>query len=87
MKGQAISFIYSLSIIMQALFTLLFSAAAFVGVGYLLTLAGVGTWVYIPAILLGLGLGMWSMVKFILVAMAGLGRLERANEKRNRRGR
>ena len=86
MKGQAISFIYSLSIIMQALFTLLFSTAAFVGIGYLLTLAGVGTWVYIPAILLGLGLGIWSMVKFILVAMTGLGRLERANEKRNRKG-
>ena len=89
MRNQAVSFMYALNIVLQSLFSLLFSVAIFVGGAYLLTeYAGLGSWVYIPAVLLGLGLGSVSMVRFILAAMAGLERLEKQKEKDNslRRG-
>ena len=77
MKGQAVSFVYALNIILQSLFSLLFTAAISYGIGYLLvSYAGVGKWVYIPLLLGGLGVGIVSMVRFILSAMAGLERLE-----------
>ena len=84
MKNQAVSFMYALNIVLQSLFSLLFSVSVFVGGAYLLTEhAGLESWVYIPAVLLGLGLGAVSMVRFILAAMAGLERLEKEKEKNN----
>lgn len=84
MKGQAVSFIYVLNIVLQSLFSLLFSTAAFVGIAYLLGSGlGVGEWVYIPMILVGLFVGIFSMLKFIMSAMAGLERLEQQREDRN----
>ena len=81
MKGQVISFIYVLNIVMQSLFTLFFYAAVSVGIGYLLTTyLSCDDWVYIPLILVGLGTGIFSMVKFILTAMSGLERLERSGK-------
>lgn len=82
MRGQAVSFMYVLNIVLQSLFSLLFGTAVCVGIGYLLTTQlGVGRWVYIPLILVGLGLGVVSMVRFILSAMAGLERLEKERER------
>ncbi len=81
MNGQALSFMYVLNIIMQALFSLLFVIALFVGIGYAATLIGAPDWVYIPLILTGVALGIISMVRFIITAMAGLERLE---EQRNK---
>ncbi len=84
MRGQAVSFLYVLNIVMQAFFSLLFTVAVLTGVGYLLvTFAGVGEWVYIPLILVGVAWGVISMVRFILVAMAGLDRLEKERGKRD----
>ncbi len=82
MKGHAISFIYVLNIVAQALFSLLFSVAVFFGIGYLaVNTWGAPSWVYVPLILIGVGTGILSMVKFILAAMAGLDRLEEQRRK------
>lgn len=85
MRGQAISFMYVLNIVLQSLFSLLFGTGISVGIAYLLvTYLGVGAWVYIPFILGGLGIGVFSMVRFILAAMSGLERMEK--ERENKRG-
>ena len=91
MKGRAVSLMYGLNIVMQAIFTLLMSVGVFVGIAYLLSAkAGVGEWVYIPAVIVGLAIGVVSMMKFIYCAMLGLERLERQrdsnNEKNEREG-
>lgn len=84
MRGQTISFVYVLNIVFQALFSLCFSIALMLGAGYLaVEVWGAPNWLYIPLILLGVGTGLVSMVKFILAAMNGLDRLERERERRN----
>ena len=84
MRGQAISFIYVMNIILQSIFSLLFNVAVYFGIGYLLTtLLGVDAWIYIPLILVGFILGIISMIKFIISAMAGLERLE--NERNGKK--
>ena len=88
MRNQAVSFMYALNIVLQSLFSLLFSTAIFVGIAYLsVTYLGIGEWIYIPAVLVGLVLGVISMVRFIISAMAGLERLEKQKKKStDRRG-
>ena len=84
MKGQAISFIYVMNIIAQSIFSLLFNVAVYFGIGYLLnSVFGVDAWVYIPLILVGFILGIISMIRFIISAMAGVERLE--NERNGKR--
>jgi F0F1-type ATP synthase assembly protein I len=84
MKGQAISFIYVMNIIAQSIFSLLFNVAVYFGIGYLLnSVFGVDTWVYIPLILVGFILGIVSMIRFIISAMAGVERLE--NERNGKK--
>ena len=83
MKGQAISFMYVLNIVMQSLFSLVFNVALFFGIGFLLTeVFSVERWVYVPLLIVGFFIGIVSMIKFILVAMAGLERLERQRDKK-----
>ena len=84
MKGQAISFIYVMNVIMQSIFSLLFNVAVYFGIGYLLTsVFGADTWVYIPLILVGFIIGIISMIRFIISAMAGIERLE--NERNGKK--
>ena len=84
MKGQAISFIYVMNVIMQSIFSLLFNVAVYFGIGYLLTsVFGVDKWIYIPLIILGFIIGIISMIKFIISAMAGIERLE--NERNGKK--
>lgn len=83
MRGQTVSFLYVLNIVMQALFSLLFAIAIFFGLGWLaVTYLGAPQWVYAPFILIGVGTGVISMVRFILTAMAGLDRLENQHDKK-----
>lgn len=88
MKGP-ISFIYVLNIILQSLFTLAFSIAIFFGIAYLIVnVWGGPSWVYVVLLLVGVGTGLLSMVRFILSAMAGLDRLEAERRKKEKhRGR
>lgn len=82
MRGRTVSLMYALNIVLQSIFTLLLSTGFFVGIAYLLVeRAGVGGWLYIPAVILGLGTGIFSMMTFVYRAMIGLERLERQRER------
>ncbi len=77
MSKRAISVIYVVNIVAQAIFTLLWQ----IGLGLLAAWAAVKylsapTWIYAPLVLLGVLTGFWSMIRFILSAMSSLERLE-----------
>jgi hypothetical protein len=75
--------LYTLNIIAQAFFSLVFPAAIFAGVAWLaVEYWSAPGWVYAPAILLGLLLGFYSMIKFVLAAMTSLERLENEQKKK-----
>ena len=78
MYKQTFGFVYVLNIVFQSIFTLLFQVGLGVLVGWLLTsLANAPDWVFVPSILLGVGTGLLSMVKFIMSAMRSLEAIER----------
>ena len=82
MKGRTVSFIYALNIVLQSIFTLLLCVGFFVGIAYLLvSRAVVGPWAYIPAVILGLGAGIFSMMTFVYRALIGLERLEMQRDR------
>lgn len=73
---------YALNIAMQSFWTLLMPIGIAVFLGWILTeKCGVGNYVFVILILLGVFIGFVSMVKFLLSALAGLERLE--NEQKN----
>ena len=80
---KTINALYVINIMSQAIFDL----AVPIGLGLLCswllsTYASVGTWIYAFLIPLGALVGLYSMIKFVLSAMAALERLEREqNEK------
>ena len=78
MYGKLVSVMYVTNIIFQAFITLLIPA----GLGWLcswllVTYASCPTWVYAPLIVLGVLVGFYSMIKFVLTAMSGYERLEK----------
>ena len=80
---------YVLNIAMQAIFSLLSPIALGALVSWILvSRAGVGEWIYVVLILLGVGSGLVGMVRFVLSAMSGVERLEKeqaADEGRRRK--
>lgn len=77
--------LYVLNIISQAIFTLLIPIGLFGAIAWLLNVkCGVDSWIYVLAILLGVLLGFYSMIKFVLSAMAGLERLEKEQNSKNK---
>lgn len=77
MLRRGFSALYIINLITTSIFTLLFDVGIFVLIAWLLTSKlSVGLWVYIPAVLLGLGIGILSMIKFILTSMRALERLD-----------
>lgn len=85
MYKQTFSTVYVLNIVFQSIFTLLFDTGAGVLIAYLLnTRCGIGRWIFVPFILSGLAIGVFSMVRLILSAMRSLQRLEdgRSNKEK-----
>ena len=75
--------LYIINIGAEALFTLVLPAALFWGIAWLtVTYLSFPDWVFVPAIVLGLLLGFYMMIKFILTAMEGLERLEKEQKER-----
>ncbi len=75
---------YLINIAVQSFFNLLLPIGLMIFFSWLLTSKlGVGQWIYIVLILLGVVVGFISMIRFILTAMAGLERLE--NEQKNKK--
>lgn len=78
----AISSLYVLNIIFQSLFNLVTPALLLFAVSWLFVeRASAPEWIYAISIPLGLILGLISMVKFIIVAMKNLERLEKNKKK------
>ena len=74
---------YALNIILQAFWSLLFPIGLGVLFGWLLTeKAGMGNYVFVILILLGVFVGLISMVRFLISALAGLERLEKEQNKK-----
>ena len=75
---------YALNIVWQSFWNLLFPVGLGVLIGWLLTeKCGMGDYVFVILILLGVLVGIVSMVRFLLSALAGLERLEK--EQRNKK--
>ncbi len=77
------SAVYVINIVLTSIFTLLFDIGLFVLIAWLLTAkAGLPEWVYIPAVLVGVAIGVASMLKFILTSMRALERLDGERENK-----
>ena len=77
MYRQTFNAVYVLNIVLQSIFTLLFDVGIFVLLGWLFTAKlSFERWVFNPLILLGIALGVFSMVKLILISMKNLEALE-----------
>ena len=77
MYGKLVSVMYALNIIFDAFLTMLIPPGLCFGIAWLLvSFVGAPTWIYAPFLIVGVILGLISMVKFILTAMAGYERLE-----------
>lgn len=82
MVKKAISAVYVVNIVAQAIFTLLVD----IGLGLLLSWATVKylsapTWIYAPLVLVGTVMGFYNMIRFVLSAMRGLEALERQHKQ------
>lgn len=78
MHKKIFNALYVINIVAQAFFDLVFPIALMWLFSYLLTeYVGVEGWIYAPMLIIGVFVGLISMVKFILTAMSALERLER----------
>lgn len=76
---------YTVNVVFQAIFTLLWQILLSVFLGFVLVkYAHLPEWVYIPLILLGVGFGFFSMIKFILAATRSLESIERAEKQKRK---
>ncbi len=70
MPKKIFSFVYALNYIMQAAITMLVPAGLIIGGGWLLNnRCGVGKWVMVVAIILGVLAGIYSLFHFIISTM------------------
>ena len=77
--------LYLINIIFQAFITLISPIAIMLGIAYLLsTYLSVGSWIYVVLILLGVFVGIISMIRFLISALAGLERLEKEQQDSDR---
>lgn len=82
MNKKHVSLIYTINITVQSVFTLLMYVGAAILIGWLATSYwGAERWIYVPLILVGILLGFISMVKFVLVSMKALERLEEQHRR------
>ena len=76
---------YVVNIVAQAIFTLIWYIFTALVIGWLLTnKLGAPSWTYVPLIMVGVALGLVSMVRFILAAMNSLERIEEENRKKKK---
>ena len=83
--NKAYSSFYTINIVFQAIFTLIWQIAAAVGIGWIVVnKLGAPSWAYVPIILGGVLTGLVTMVRFILAAMRSLDRLEEQKRKKKK---
>ena len=82
---ESYSAFYVMNIVFQSIFTLVWQIALALFVGWIFVeFVGAPDWAYVPLILLGVGTGLVSMVRFILTAMKSLERLEEQRRKKKK---
>ncbi|MBR2972545.1 MAG: hypothetical protein IKC61_06435 [Clostridia bacterium] len=82
---EGYSTFYVINIVFQSIFTLLWQIGVSVLLGWVfVSFVGAPEWIYVPLILLGVGSGLVSMVRFILTAMRSLERLEEERRAKKR---
>ena len=87
MHKKFFSVLYVLNIVFGAFFDLVFPVLLMWGLSYALTMyLSLPEWIYVPLIMLGVFAGLYSMVRFILSAMAALERLEREQNSSDDKG-
>ena len=87
MRSKLFSVLYAMNIIMQSIFDLAAPAALLFFISWMLVKrVGAPEWIYAIAIPLGILIGLYSMVRFILSATAALTRLEEQNKKNQKNG-
>ena len=88
LKGHGFSAIYVLNIIFQAIFTMVWHIGILLLICFLtVRFLSAPEWLYAPAILIGVGSGFYSMVRFIITACRSLDRIEEERIQRsNSRG-
>ena len=86
MYRKLVSSLYVLNIVSQAIFTLAFPIGLGVLISYLLTqYASAHSWIWAMLVVFGALSGLYSMIKFILSAMAGLERLEKEHNIKDKK--
>ena len=76
---------YAMNIILQAFWSLLFPIGGGVLLGWFLTeKCGMGSYLFVILILLGVFVGMISMIRFLISALTGLERLEKEQQDSDR---
>ena len=86
MHKKIFNAMYALNIFFQGFFSLAVpSALGFLGAYLLRRCAGVGGWIYAPLVTLGVLLGFYSMIKFILTASRALESLEKEQGEREKK--
>ena len=82
MRSRLFGVLYAMNIIMQSLFDLAAPAALLFFIAWLLVRnVGAPEWIYAIAIPVGVIIGLYSMVRFILSATSALTRLEEQNKR------
>ena len=83
--NKAYSTFYVINIVFQSIFTLLWQIFAALAVGWIFVeKLNAPRWLYVPLILVGVGTGLVSMVRFILAAMRSLARIEEQKLKKKK---
>ena len=86
MKNKFFGALYVLNIISQAIFTLLTPTGVFFALSwFLVRKLSFPTWTYAVLITLGVLIGFYTMIKFVISAAESLERLERQSNKKRRK--
>lgn len=79
MKTRVYNAAYLINVIFQAFWNLLFPMALGFFAGWLLTSRfGLPSWVYAALIIIGMGIGLFSMIKFLIYALDAFEKIEKA---------
>lgn len=85
MYKKLVGAMYVLNIVFQSFFTLLTPVALCFFLSWLLvSYASAPKWIYAPLLVLGVLSGFYSMIRFVLTAMAGFERLESEQNGKSR---
>lgn len=77
---------YTINVVMQAIFTLIFDIGLAVLLAWLaVSKLGLPTWVYVPFIIVGVIVGILSMIRFLITAMHSLENIERSQIAKRRK--